>query len=403
MSNNRFPWAWRLIRGGAEHAPAPVLPSQPEAADVRPEDEARRHYIDRVSTSHILGSPIEIALGVKAYEYKPKEALLVRLGKSLTSPFRKTFDGTSLIPQSGFERMMSQVDDGWLASAVGRGLVFPLVLLLGGGFIATITLAPFGNSAPTLASPVALKKVQADVVQPALVPTGDVAVSAAKKPEPAVSRVDPQVRVESHPVTAARVEPNRVSEPSTAPRTPERSMPLPIIPTAVLRAPSQSIPIAQAPARPAPTVAAPDNAPPRRDEAERGEEKKQSMMLVDETVKPEHSDDRRSVKSASNDDKQPAKGSAEDKSPKAAAPIVATPSKAGKVVEPKIVENKPTALPSYKGLAVTADGFVISDPVTRLPREVKVGGQLPSGEVLKSVNPRTGEATTDRRNLKVLE
>lgn len=403
MSNNRFPWAWRLIRGGADHAPASLLPSQPEAAEARPADEARRHHIDRVSSDHILGSPIEIALGIKAYEYRPKESLLVRLGKSLSSPFKKTFDGTSVVPQSAFERTMSQVDDGWFASAVGKGLVFPLVLLLGGGFIATLTLAPNESPTPAVTIPVAQKRVQLDAVQAATAPTGDSTVSMVKKQEAVAGGVDHQVRVESHPVKAAQIEPNRVSEPPTAAKAPERSTPLPIIPTAVLRVPSQAIPIAQAPVRAAQTVAAPGNPPPRNDEVERGEEKKQSMMLVDETVKPEHSDDRRSSKLPSSDEKQATKASAEDKNQKVAVPIVTAPSKAGKTVEPKVVEHKPAALPLYKGLAVTADGFVISDPVTRLPREVKVGGQLPSGEVLKSVNPRTGEAVTDRRSLKVLE
>ncbi|MFC3110231.1 hypothetical protein ACFQAT_26175 [Undibacterium arcticum] len=60
-------------------------------------------------------------------------------------------------------------------------------------------------------------------------------------------------------------------------------------------------------------------------------------------------------------------------------------------------------LPAYTVLAVTADGVVITDPATRLPREIKVGKSLPNGEVVKKVSSKTSQVTTDRRILKVSE
>lgn len=60
-------------------------------------------------------------------------------------------------------------------------------------------------------------------------------------------------------------------------------------------------------------------------------------------------------------------------------------------------------LPRYTVLAPTATGVVISDPATRLPREFKTGSRLPSGEIIKAIDPKSGQITTDRRTLRMAE
>lgn len=66
-------------------------------------------------------------------------------------------------------------------------------------------------------------------------------------------------------------------------------------------------------------------------------------------------------------------------------------------------QSKAVTYPNYKILALTSSGVVISDPSNRMPKEFKIGAQLPGGEVVKTINLGTGQVTTEKRTLRVTD
>lgn len=71
-----------------------------------------------------------------------------------------------------------------------------------------------------------------------------------------------------------------------------------------------------------------------------------------------------------------------------------------KLEQPK-EPSKQLPLPSYKIITVTKNSIVIADPVTKMPKQIFVGKELPSGEIIKSVNEDKGTVVTNSRILKM--